>query len=90
MITLEQCRGCEDDFYNGNNPLGIQRCWSAATGEIVKRYAIGTWTMPASPGAFTEVEVPNCYRRKGEHYYRELPYFVKQSDVRRRNDEVKP
>ena len=90
MITLEQCRGCTDDFYNaGNNPMGVQRCWSAATGEIVTRYAIGTWTMPASRGAFAEVEVPSCYRRKGEHYFRELPDFVKAEDVRRSTDRAR-
>lgn len=22
------CRGCEDNFYNGNNPLGVKECWA--------------------------------------------------------------
>jgi hypothetical protein len=21
------CAGCSEDFYNGNNPLGVKKCW---------------------------------------------------------------
>ena len=24
---LEYCKGCREDYYNGRNPHGIQRCW---------------------------------------------------------------
>jgi hypothetical protein len=80
-VTLEQCRGCEDDFYNHGGRSTTGRCWSATTGEMKVRYRTGTWTMPASPGAFTEVRVPTCYRQKGSHYSDRLPNFVKAEDV---------
>ncbi len=81
MIPLARCSGCRDDFYNRKNPLGVSRCWFAKTGRMVKRYATGTWTMPASKGAFTEVRVPSCYNRTGTHYTDRLPHFVKAEDV---------
>lgn len=30
------CRGCIDDFYNGNNELGVAKCWSLKTATVVK------------------------------------------------------
>lgn len=81
MITLEQCRSCEDDFYNDKNPIGVKRCWHAKSGEMVTRYRIGTWTQPTQPGAFTEVRVPSCCHQKGYALYKRLPDFVKLKDV---------
>lgn len=83
MIPLARCSGCRDDFYNNGT-----RCWSAKTGRMVTRYAIGTWTMPSQPGAFTEVSVPSCYHRDGTHYYDRVPDFVKSEDIVRRGRAV--
>lgn len=77
----KHCRGCEDDFYNGHNPYGVTACWHLGDATIVTRYRTGTWTQPTQPGAFTEVQVPNCYRQKGEHFVAKLPDFVKLEDV---------
>jgi len=82
LMTLRQCAGCEDDFYNGKNPYGIKECWSFKKAELVVRYRIGTWTQPTESGAFTKVKVPNCYRSKGQHYMEGLPDFVKAKDIR--------
>lgn len=81
MIKLEQCRGCRDDFYNGNNPMGVARCWYAEDGRMVTRYRIGTWTRPTEPGAFTEVRVPSCYRQDGQHFSATVPAFVRAEDI---------
>src|ERR1043166_2205618 len=70
---LKHCRGCRDNFYNGNNPMGVQRCWMLKTAKMVKRYRIGTWTVPTEPGAFTEVKGLSCFHRDGEHYNEKLP-----------------
>lgn len=78
---MRHCIGCRDDFYNGKNPMGVQRCWGLKTAKLVKRFRIGTWTRPDQPGAFTECKVLNCYHAKGEHYYERLPDFVKRKDV---------
>ena len=92
MITRDECRGCEDDFYNvpGRTFDKSGRCWSAKDGTMKERYVTGTWTMPDSRGAFTEVLVPSCYHRKGSHYSDRLPNFVKAEDVNRRKREEAP
>ncbi len=34
------CAGCRDDFYNGNNPYGIRKCWALSTAKIVRRVRV--------------------------------------------------
>jgi hypothetical protein len=33
----ERCVGCDQNFYNGNNNMGIQVCWSLAGAKLVSR-----------------------------------------------------
>lgn len=68
-MDKKHCRGCENDFYNGHNDMGIKECWSLKSAKLVTRFEIGTWTQPMQPGAFTEVRLPNCYHRKGSSFY---------------------
>ena len=30
----EMCRGCRQDFYNGNNNMGIAKCWHFKTAQV--------------------------------------------------------
>lgn len=85
MISRQACRGCRNDFYNGRqNCDGGDRCWSAKDGEMVTRYRIHYMTAPTVKGAFTKVKVPNCYHQaNGYCFYKELPSFVKASDLNR-------
>lgn len=80
-MNKSDCRGCNDDVYNGS--LAVE-CWAFKNAAIVTRFEIGTWTLPTDKGAFREVQVPNCYRRKGVHFFERLPDFVRAEDVRRR------
>ena len=78
--TTELCRGCLDDFYNGNNSLGVKECWSLKAARPATKYEIGTWTLPTQPGAFHEIKVYNCWRpdpRSGISHYDELPDCAK-------------
>ena len=83
MINFEQCRCCRNDFYNGKNTMGIKRCWSANSGELVTRYRIGVHTLLTSKGAFTKVKIPNCYHRDGYAFYSKIPDFVRASNLNR-------
>lgn len=76
MADKQNCLGCEDNFYNGNNPLGVASCWSLKDAKLVTRWRTGTWTMPTQAGAFTEMRVHNCYRQKGYHFTDKLPDFA--------------
>ena len=31
------CIDCRDNFYNGNNSLGVNECWSLVTSKVVRR-----------------------------------------------------
>lgn len=81
MKTTEPCRGCTDDFYNGRANVSGTTCWNLAAAKIVKRFRIHRDTMPATPGAYTQVMVPDCYRQPGYSHHEKLPDFVKAKDV---------
>jgi len=58
------CKGCHDNFYNGNNPLGIEECWQYEDAEFVKRIPIGMNEPPPYLNK-KEVKVFNCWQGKG-------------------------
>jgi len=68
------CVGCQEDFYNGKNDLGIEECWQLKDAKLVKKYKIGWWVSPTEDGAFEKVTVPNCFRQTGQFaYFENLP-----------------
>ena len=32
----KRCSGCEQNFYNGNNPYGVKQCWNVPSAKIVR------------------------------------------------------
>lgn len=59
---LKFCRGCRNNFYNGNNPYSIQRCWSLATATVVSRKKVHVdqrppWNQPA-------IKTLSCYHEE--------------------------
>lgn len=73
----EMCRGCRDDFYNDHNPHGVRECWSYAKARVVRRFKLGWWTTPTTPGAFQEVETLTCHHRPGQYAFSEsLPSYA--------------
>jgi hypothetical protein len=62
-VTVENCFGCEDNFYNGENPLGVKECWHLKSARLEHRVIVPSdlrppWKMPGQL-------LPNCYRRHG-------------------------
>lgn len=76
------CAGCRNDFYNGNNDLGVTECWSRKTAKPVTRYRTHRDALPDQPGAFTKVRVFDCRSAPPLFYFKGLPDFVKPEDVR--------
>jgi hypothetical protein len=66
-MSIEKCRGCRNNFYNGNNNLGVKRCWSFKDAKLVKKYYIHMNTpMSGYKKAWRSVGLkPDCYY--GEH-----------------------
>lgn len=69
MTTKEKrkhCSGCEDNFYNGNNPLGVKECWMLSDMKLIKRKEVGINDRP--PWTWKSKKYPNCYERRGYVY----------------------
>ena len=64
MLDKKKCAGCEDDFYNGKNPYGVQQCWGLETAKLVERKLIPIWQQPPY-NKIPLTKVPNCYKQKG-------------------------
>lgn len=70
MKDTKACIGCRNNFYNGNNTLGVKQCWNVKGAKIVKRKKIAVWAPPVDgvlPGHV--VSVPNCYHETGYVFY---------------------
>lgn len=73
-MKKDHCSGCRNDFYNGNNTLGVKECWSFKSAKVVTRHRINWWTQPTQPGAFRKVKTLGCHHAPGKYAdYEELP-----------------
>ena len=65
--TVKNCIGCNENFYNGNNKFGINRCWLLDSARVVRRKEVGINDVP--PWNWQPVvAVPQCYRKRGYVY----------------------
>lgn len=62
MTDLIHCKGCTEDFYNGNNNLGIKECWNRKSATMVERVFIHIDAVPPYKNPRIEI-VPSCYMR---------------------------
>lgn len=77
QMTLDCCRGCEQDFYNGNNPLGVKRCWSFDDAQIVTRFKLSVDCPMGQRSGYVKMEVPSCYQQKRYIFMKAIPDYVK-------------
>jgi hypothetical protein len=57
------CGGCRENFYNGNNPAGIQDCWCLKSAKIVQRKFVPLDMRP--PWEMAPETTFSCHRRIG-------------------------
>ena len=57
------CAGRYDNFYNGNNHLGVEECWSLKTAKVVRKKRVPISQVP--PWKQAPVKVPSCYKQAG-------------------------
>jgi len=43
------CDGCEDNFYNGNNPYNVKECWAYKTAVVVNKVGYSSIHVPNGP-----------------------------------------
>jgi hypothetical protein len=61
---LKYCTGCNENFYNGHNPLSIKECWSLKNAKIVQRKKIHINLVPPYDH-LKKQKVLSCYRQEG-------------------------
>ena len=60
------CNGCGDEFYNGNNDVGVKECWHFKKAKLVPRIMIGHWENPPYKDKKI-IKKPNCYHERGNN-----------------------
>lgn len=68
-VDKRNCVGCRNNFYNGNNDIGVTECWSLADAKMVTKYRIGWWQSMGDKSNFVKVRVPNCYHQPGTNAF---------------------
>ena len=61
-MRKEYCPGCESNFYNGNNEIGVKKCWSLSTARLILRKEVHINHVP--PWNQAPKWMPNCYHKK--------------------------
>ncbi len=61
---LEMCPGCSENFYNGNNTIGVKECWNLEKASIVQRKKIGINDVPPWKTQ-PIIRMLSCRREKG-------------------------
>lgn len=62
-MNVANCAGCRENFYNGNNNLGVTECWNLETAKVVLRRRVGMNDVP--PWTGTPEKLPSCYAVAG-------------------------
>lgn len=65
-MDKSRCVGCRENFYNGNNTLGVKECWSFKTAQLIMRKEVSINQVP--PWNQEPRQFPNCYCREGYVY----------------------
>ena len=63
------CSGCDSDFYNDNNPLGVKECWNFKKAKLVTKLCIGWWIPMDNKDNFFKVKTNSCHTRTGKIAY---------------------
>ena len=61
MIDKKHCEGYRDDFYNGNNDLGVTDCWGLRDAKLIMRKEVHISQCP--PWNQAAKLFTSCYRR---------------------------
>ena len=61
------CPGCHNDFYNGNNNLGVKECWMLEDAKVVWKKEVHVDQVP--PWNQKARRFLNCYRKQRYAYF---------------------
>ena len=73
------CASCYENFYNGNNALGVKECWNFKTAKVVEAFVIGWWIPQDKKENFTKVTTHDCHNEPGQRaFYLQLPEHLRR------------
>ena len=61
--ALKYCVGCYENFYNGNNTIGVKECWNLKSAKLVMKKKVGIDDVP--PWNHTPIKCLSCYHETG-------------------------
>lgn len=61
--SKQMCNGCRNDFYNGNNDLGVSSCWSFDGATVQNKIKIPIHQRP--PYHQKPIKVLSCFHQRG-------------------------
>lgn len=76
MTDKSKCIGCYNNFYNGNNNLGVSECWSLKTAKMQTRFRISVNSPMGTRGNYVKVRKPSCYRENGYVHIAAIPSYA--------------
>jgi hypothetical protein len=65
-MDKKHCNQCRNQFYNGNNNIGVKECWSFKGAKLVWRIPIGMWENPPYKNKKKQL-VPDCWSGEGSN-----------------------
>ena len=65
-MDRKHCVGCRDNFYNGNNPMGVKECWMLKDAKLIWKKEVHIDQMP--PWKQKAKRLPSCFHRE-RHVY---------------------
>ena len=71
MRDKKYCVGCDSNFYNGNNPMGVKECWGFETAKVKNMLAIGWWTPMDRKENFYKITTHSCRTETGRTAFME-------------------
>lgn len=77
MSDKKYCIGCEDNFYNGNNPYGVKECWSLKTAKVKTRFRLSIHTPMNQKSGYVKRKTHSCFHEKGYVHLSEIPDYAK-------------
>lgn len=60
-MDRKHCSGCRNNFYNGNNDLGVQQCLSLKNAKLIMRKEVHIDQVP--PWKQKAQKFPDCYSK---------------------------
>ena len=75
--SKQLCSGCRDNFYNGNNPIGVRECWMYKSATIKTRYRLSVHTPMDQKSGYVKTTGLKCFNEKGYVFLDKIPHYAK-------------